>query len=53
MTVTVWDARGRLVEEQQLNAGSPLDVSQQAQGMYWVQVVAEGAVLRGKYYVGW
>jgi subtilisin-like proprotein convertase family protein len=53
MTVTVWDAQGRLVDEQKLRAGDPLDVSQQPQGVYWVKVVAEEAVLRGKYYVGW
>lgn len=46
---SLWDAAGHLVSEQTLSTGTPLDVSALPSGVYWVQVVAEEEVYRGKW----
>lgn len=47
--VSVWDAAGHWVSEQTLQPGAPLDVEALPAGVYWVQVVAEEEVWRGKW----
>lgn len=48
LQISVWDTEGRSVLNGTLKPGSPLNVETLPAGVYWVQVVAEEEVWRGK-----
>ncbi len=48
LQVSVWDTEGRSVLNGTVKPGSPLNVETLPAGVYWVQVVAEEEVWRGK-----